>query len=200
MRTALRVRSGVPVRSLLAAVALTGLLLGAPGCLVVSLNPAYDDESIAFEPGLVGSWLDTEDNCSLQIDRGEWKSYRIRYVHPIETGDVTGYLTAIGDARYLDVMPAAGVDRGAFLVPIHVPLRLTLDGDRLELTPLSYDWFAGRLRSHAGSSSAVAGLATALDQKENALIVSPAARLREWLRRQPADGPMFGAAAVFHRK
>lgn len=188
------------MRSRIAAVALTGLLLGAPGCLVVSLNPAYDDESIAFEPGLIGGWVDADDNGSLQIDRGDWKSYRIHYVHPIETGDVTGYLTAIGDTRYLDVMPAAGVDRGAFLVPIHVLLRVALDGDRLELTPLSYDWLGGRLRARGGSPAAVPGLAVALDQKENVVIVSPAATLREWLRRQQADGPVFGAAAVFHRK
>lgn len=97
-------------------------------------------------------------------------------------------------------MPAAGVDRGAFLVPIHVLLRVALDGDRLELTPLSYDWLGGRLRARGGSQAAVPGLAVALDQKENVVIVSPAATLREWIRRQQADGPVFGAAAVFHRK
>lgn len=179
------------------AVALVVLLLGAPGCLVVSLNPVYDDESIGFEPGLLGTWEDPDDNSSLRIERGEWRSYRIHYVHPIEKGEVTGYVTAVGDARYLDLMPAAGVDRGSFVVPVHVPLRMVLDGDRLELTPLSYDWFQGRLRA---KGAPVQGLALAFDQKENALIVSPPGRLREWLRRQPADGPMFGAAAVFHRQ
>ncbi len=175
-----------------------GLLLATQGCLVVSLSPSYDDDSIGFDPGLIGAWLDSDDNSSLQIDRGEWKSYRIHYVHPIENGDVTGYLTSIGDTRYLDLMPAAGIDRGSFLVPVHVALRVVLDDDRLELTPLSYDWFATRLRARPGA--AVPGLAAALDQKENALIVSPTAKLREWLRRQPADGAMFGAAAVFRRK
>ncbi len=188
------------VRSALAAVAMLGLLLGTQGCLVVSLNPAYDDESIGFEPGLIGGWLDPEDNCSLQIDRGEWNSYRIHYVYPIETGDVTGHLTSIGDVRYLDVMPAAGVDRGSFLVPVHIPLRITLEGDRLELTPLSYDWFTARQRATASVTAAVPGLALTVDQKGNALIASPADRLRAWLRRQPADGPMFGAPAVFRRK
>ena len=84
------------------------------GCLVLSVNPGYDDTTIAWDPHLIGHWVDADDNATLQIDRGEWKSYRIHYVHPIETGDLTGYLTAIGNERYLDVMPARGEDRGSF--------------------------------------------------------------------------------------
>lgn len=171
-------------------------LWGASGCLVISVNPAYDDESIGFDPALVGAWQDVEDNASLTIERGEWKSYRVHYVHPIETGDLTGYLTAVDDTRYLDVMPARGEDRGSFVIPVHVVLRVRLEGDELELTPLSYDWFFDRLRA----ATPIAGLRVALDQKENALIVSPAARLRDWLRVQPATGRMFGAGAVFTRK
>src|SRR5688500_18093739 len=128
------------------------LLLGvlcAQGCLVLSINPAYDGDTMTWEPDLLGNWQDADDNASIQIERGEWKSYKIHYVHPTETGDVTGYLTAIGDARYLDVMPARGEDRGAFLLPVHAVLRVKLEGDRLELTPLSYDWFADRLKTRA---------------------------------------------------
>jgi hypothetical protein len=176
--------------------ALVLALLAAPGCLVVSLHPLYESESIGFDPALVGTWQDAEDNASMTIERGEWRSYRVHYRHPIESGELTGYLTAIDDARYLDLMPARGEDRGSFVVPVHATLRVRVDADRLELTPLSYDWFFDRLHAGAG----VPGLAVALDQKENAIIVSPAAQLRGWLRRQPPGGPMFGAAAVFTRK
>jgi hypothetical protein len=168
----------------------------APACLVLTVNPLYDDESIGWDAGLVGDWEDADDNASLQIERGEWKSYRVHYVHPIETGDLTGYLTSVGDQRYLDVMPARGEDRGSFLIPVHAMLRVHLDGDRLELTPLSYDWFYDHLRA----SGQVPSLSAALDQKKNALLISPTARLRVWLRAQPVDGQMFGAAAVFTRK
>jgi hypothetical protein len=172
------------------------VVLAAPGCLVLTLNPAYDSDSMGWDPRLLGHWADPDDNASMEIGRAEWKSYRIHYVHPIETGDVTGYLTSLGDERYLDLMPARGGDRGSFLVPVHAVLRLRIDGDRLELTPLSYDWFADRLRRN----TPVTGIAAALDQKENALLVSPTERLRSWLRAQPSDGPMFGASAVFVRK
>ena len=167
----------------------------SPACLVLSLNPSYDDDTIGWDPSLLGSWQDTDDRSSMEIERGEWKSYRIRYVHPIENGMLTGYLTAIGDDRFLNVMPARGEDRGAFLIPVHAMVRLQLEGDRLELTPLSYDWMFERVRSR----TRIPGLHVTLDQKENALIASPTIELRAWLRRQPPDGPMFGASATFVR-
>jgi len=166
------------------------------GCLVLSVNPGYDETTLVWDPALLGNWYDADDKATLKIERGEWKSYRVHYVHPIETGDLTGYLTIIGDDRYLDVMPARGEDRGSFLIPVHALLRVRLDGDRLELAPLSYDWFLDRLR--AGRS--IPGLSVALDQKENALVVSPVDRLRDWVRTQPVAGPMFGAPATFTRK
>ena len=180
----------------------TAALLAASGCLVLSVHPVYDGESIGFDPGLPGVWEDADDKASMTIERGEWKSYRVHYVHPIESGDLTGYLTAIDDARYFDLMPARGEDRGAFLVPVHAILRMRLDGDVLELTPLSYDWFFDRLHAGPGVTGlrGLPGLNVALDQKENALIVSPAARLRAWLRRQLPDGPSFGASARFVRR
>jgi hypothetical protein len=181
---------------LLRVVLLAAVLVIAPGCLVLSLHPAYDDESLGWDPALLGTWVDGDDNASMIIERGDWRSFKIRYVHPIETGDLTGYLTAIGDDRYLDVMPARGEDRGAFVIPVHGLLRIDLAGDRLELTPLSYDWFFDRIRGRV----AIPGLDVALDQKENALIASSSARMRDWLWRQPRDGRMFGAGAVFTRK
>jgi hypothetical protein len=177
-------------------VMLTAAFACSSGCLVLDLHPAYDDESIGFNPALIGYWEDPDDRVSLQIERAEWRSYRIHYVHPIDTGDVTAYMTAVDDVRYLDVMPARGQDRGPFLVPVHAVLRVQLDQDRLELTPLSFDWFFDGRRN----GTRVPGLNVVLDERENILIASPAAELRAWLRRQAPDGPMFGASAVFIRK
>jgi len=176
-------------------IALLALALG-PACLVLTVHPAYDDDTLTWEPGLVGNWQNTDDKSFMVIERDEWKSYKIHYVHPIEKGDLTGYLTILGDSRYLDVIPVRGQDRGAFLIPVHAVVRVTLDENRLELTPLSYDWFYDRLKSRAR----IPGLEVILDQKQNALVGSSTRALRDWIRRQPADGRMFGAPAVFARK
>ena len=117
-------------------------------------------------------------------------------MHPIENGTLTGYLTAIGDGRFLDVMPARGEDRGSFVVPVHVVLRVQLDANQLELTPLSYDWLDERVRA----GTRLPGITAVLDQKQNALIVTPTGALRAWLRQQPKEGAMFGAPAAFVRK
>jgi hypothetical protein len=171
-------------------------LLLSSGCLVLSLEPAYDEESLGWDPDLIGAWHDADDNASLKIEMAEWRSYRLHYEHPSEKGDVTGFLTIVGDEHFLDVMPARGEDRGSFLLPVHAVLRVDLNGDELMLTPLSYDWFADRLRKERPP---VAGLSAVFDQKQNALIVSPTARLRAWIRAQPKDGPMWGAPATFMR-
>ena len=86
-------------------VAVLAVVVLAPGCLVVSLNPVYDDTTLAWEPALVGQWIDADDKATLDIGRGEWRSYRVHYEHPIETGDLTGYLTIVGNDKYLDLMP-----------------------------------------------------------------------------------------------
>jgi hypothetical protein len=177
-------------------VMLSVALLIAPACLVVTINPTHDRDALVWEPGLIGSWQNADDNSSVTIERGEWHSYRIRYTHPIESGDLTGYLTMIGKGRYLDIMPARGQDHGSFLLPVHATLRVTLEGDRLEITALSYDWFVDRLKTKVG----VPGLNVVLDEKQNALVVSPTGTVRAWIARQPAAGGMFGASAIFTRK
>ena len=47
------------------------LLAVTPGCLVLSLQPAYDDDSLAWDPALVGTWRDADDNASLKIDAAD---------------------------------------------------------------------------------------------------------------------------------
>lgn len=182
-------------RKLLAAAGLVAAA-GSSGCLVLNLHPAYDDETIAWDPNLLGTWVDADDKSSIEIERGEWRSYRVRYVHPVEKGVLTAYLTIVGDRRFLDVAPLRGEDRGSFVIPAHAILSVDLAGDRLELTPLSYDWFSDRIRA----GQALPGLDAVFDQKDNALIVSPSAALRAWLRPQPPDSPMFGASATFTRR
>jgi hypothetical protein len=172
------------------------ILAAAPACLVVSLQPVYDEEAITWDPALLGTWQSQDDETVLRIEQDEWRSYRIHYQHPIESGDLTGYLTSVGDELYMDVMPARGEDRGAFVVPVHAAIRVRTSNGRLELTPLSYDWFLDR----TAKGAPVPGLSVTLDQKQNTLITSASAALRRWLAQQPRDGPMFGGTTVFVRR
>ena len=171
-------------------------LTATPACLVLSVNPALERESLVFDPKLVGEWYSADDNVSISVEAGEWQSYTVEYAHPVEKGRLTAYLFSLGTARYLDVMPGRGEDHGSFLLPAHAVVRVQLENDRLELVGLSYDWFFDRLKKN----TPIAGLNVVLDEKENALIVSPSAALRTWLRRQAAAAPTFGPSATFLRK
>jgi hypothetical protein len=184
------------VRAAIGLVAALTAAAATSGCLVLALQPAYDDASLAWDPALAGTWIDDEDRVTVAIDRGEWKSYRIEYEHPIEKGVLTGYLTVIDGRQYLDVVPVRGQDYGSFLVPVHAILRIERTGDTLTVQALDYDRFATAARK-----GGLEGLAITMDQKQNALVTEPTAGLRKWLARTAATPDVwFGARAVFKRK
>ncbi len=113
------------------AVATAALL--SSGCIVVSLQPAYDDESIAFEERLIGHWENAEDRTSVTIDRAEWRAYKIVYTERSTTLAFHGNLTRIGEALFLDLTQVRGIDEGPYLVPVHGIYRIELNGDTLRL-------------------------------------------------------------------
>jgi len=168
----------------------------ASGCLVLALQPSYDDASLAWDPELVGTWVNDDDRVTVTIERGEWKSYRIAYEHPIEKGLLTGYLTVVDDRQYLDVSPVRGEDHGSFLIPVHAVLRIQRTAEALTVQALDYDRMA-----MAAKKGGVEGLALTIDQKQNVLVTDTTSAMRKWLARIAATPEVwFGAGAVFKRK
>jgi hypothetical protein len=162
------------------------------GCLVLSLHPAYDDGSIAWEEGLLGDWSAPEDNVEVRIERGEWRAYRVHYKHPVEETDFSAHLTAIGDAYFLDLMPLRGHDYGAVLIPAHIIVRVRRHGERWEVSSLDYD----RARDAVKRGTQLPPGAT-FDQRQNVVLIGDTAALREWLRK--AKNEDFSAPTVFER-
>lgn len=185
-------RASLPFRTTFAAAALA-CAVSSSACLVVSLHPLYDDQSIAWDEGLVGAWRDAEDNIDVAIDRGEWRSYRVRYRHPVDTGTFTAHLTLVENVHYLDLMPERGQDYGPLLVPVHAIVRVDRQGDSLTVTPLDYDRLAAAFKQRARGS----GPAMAMDEKQNVFLTAPTAELRRWVRLEGSKAS--GAAATFIR-
>jgi hypothetical protein len=180
------------LRAFVVAFVLSGAVASI-GCLVVSLQPAYDDQSVVFDEALLGKWENEEDGERATIERGEWRSYRISYSDRSSTRLFQCNLTRAGAAMVLDLTEMRGTDPGPYLVPVHGILRVMLEGDTLIVARLDYDRFM-RTRTQKGS-----GLpASAVDDRRNAVITVPTRELRRWLSAAPADA--FGEPSTFVRK
>jgi hypothetical protein len=162
-----------------ALVALTG-----PACLVVSLQPAYDDSSITWDPTLVGSWKNDDDETAVDIEAAEWHSYKVSLHSAHDTFTLTGHLTQLGDRTLLDLMPQAGVDSAALLLPVHAVFRIEHTSDGLSIAALDYDQLRERVLKgdlpHA-----------VIDERKNVVFTGDSSQFRAWLMQPGSKGPVF---------
>jgi hypothetical protein len=167
--------------------------LVSSGCLVVSLQPAYDAQSVVFDETLLGHWESTDEGAKATVERGEWRSYKIAYTDRFATRAFQGNLTKVDTATFLDVTALRGVDPGPYLVPTHGLFRIQIDGDSLTASPIDYTWF-----NRAMAQKLVVRLAPAIDDRRNAVIAAGTPEIRRWLARAPEDA--FAAPMTFQRK
>jgi hypothetical protein len=187
----MRIRVLAPI-----AVALVAYAASA-GCVVLSLTRFYDDAAVLFDERLVGNWVNAEDNVSVTVAKSEWRSYRIDYVHPVEKGQLTGYLFKTGPEgiAYVDLTPVRGQALGSFVLPAHAIVRVTIGTDELIVAPLSFDWAADGLSKRTLPTS----LAAFRGERDQVLFGAPAAALQSWLGSLPGDAAAFGPDARFRK-
>ena len=169
------------------------MLAVSSGCLVVTLQPAYDDQSVTFNEALLGQWENAEDGTRATIERGEWRSYKITFVDRTTTRVFQGNLTKIGVSTFLDLTEMRGADPGPFLVPVHGVARIAVKDDVVEVALLDYDWFI-----RAMGRKALGRLSTAVADRRNAVITATTGELKRWLGQTPPGA--FAAPATFTRK
>ena len=99
--------------------------VASSGCLVLALQPAYDDASVVYDEALIGEWANTEDETSATIERAAWRSYKVTYADRFATRTFHGNLTKIGTSTFLDLTEVRGADAGPFLLPVHGVFRVT---------------------------------------------------------------------------
>jgi len=162
------------------------------GCLVVSLQPAYDADSVVFDEALIGQWENRDDGSKATVDRGEWRSYKVTYVDRFATRSFQGNLTKIETTTYLDLTEMRGVDPGPYLVPVHAVWRVAIQGATLTAEPLDYGWFM-----RAIAEKTITRLTVAVDDRRNAVIAAPTADLRRWLTSPPEEA--FDTPVTFAR-
>ena len=183
-------------RRVVLALACAAMALAGPGCLVVGLNPFYDDAALTMDERLLGQWRDADDNVSVVVERGEWRSYRLQYTHPTDSRALTGYLFKSGDATYLDLAPLRGQDPGPFLLPGHALVRIVIRANEIDVATLDYDWFTQAIALKT-LPAALAGIAA---ERGQVALGAERATLRDWVSGRGPAGPMFGETATFSRQ
>jgi len=168
------------------------LPLLSSACIVVSLQPVYDDSSVVFEQALVGNWVNAEEETSVTIERAEWRSYKVVYTDRFATRNFHGNLTKIGDATWLDLTEVRGEEGGPFLLPVHGFYRVSVAGDVLSASPLEYSWMM-----RAIDQKGPKGLNATVDGRRNVVIASSTADLRKWLAAAPAEA--VGVPSAYKR-
>jgi len=172
--------------------AIIAVAVTASGCLVVTLQPVYDDQSVFFDEAMLGHWENAEDGVRATIEKGEWKSYRITYAERSTTRVFQGNVTRIGAGVFLDLTEMRGADPGPYLVPVHGIARIALKDDTLTVSMLDYEWFM-----QAMTRKTLGRLNAAVDDRRNAVMTAPTGELRRWLAQAPAQA--FSAPATFSR-
>jgi hypothetical protein len=164
------------------------------GCLVITLQPVYDDAALEVDETLAGTWRSEEPASTVVVERGEWKSYRVTYTARSASYTFVAYLTRIGDGLLLDLVPARGVEDVPLIVPAHGVCRLQHEGDRVTIAPFDYDWFTAAVRSKT-----LTRLETAFDARQNLILTSKTAALRAWILAHQKTADVFREPVVFTR-
>jgi hypothetical protein len=130
------------------AVALCALLL-LPACWTFSLEPLFDgpsDPDLIFDQNLVGAWGDIAEGCQwAPTVQANARAYDMTMSPGAgckgdeKTERFLAYLGKLDNHRFLDVEPN-GRDTCSLCLGVHTFALLSLDNDKLVVTPLDGDW------------------------------------------------------------
>jgi hypothetical protein len=162
-------------------------------CLVSSLHPAYNEDSIVFDEALIGSWELRENDVSVVVGRGKWRSYDVAYTDRFGTTKFTAHLTDVGGARFLNVRPEDGLERPAYLIASNGILQVAIESSRARVRELDYGVVLERLK--AGTLA----IDAATDLKQNVLLTAGSSAVRKWLLAAIADDALFAEWKTFTR-
>ncbi len=181
--------------------ALLGLLTGCVPQL--SLQPLYTDDTLVFEPNLVGTWLEENGEGVFLFEPADDNAYRLTVVID-EKGDYqsstyAAHLARVGSEYYLDLAPSSEAYEGVFrkevhpsLLPGHIICWLRWEGESLEIRFLDDDWVErvvreGRLEL---SHIEIAG---------DVVLTGAPEELQELLEKYGDDEAAFGSVGRYER-
>jgi hypothetical protein len=133
-----------------------GIMIGLTliaGC-IPSLNPVYTDDTLTFEPALIGVWKQPTAKARWDFSRLDDKTYRLSYTDEEgQQGRFLGRLAQLDGELFLDLYPEeVKMEGNGFykfhLVPIHTIYRVKHADGQLKLSAIDFQWLDTYLTSH----------------------------------------------------
>ena len=168
-------------------------VLMSSACLVSSLHPVYEDDSIAFDEMLLGAWENRESEIKVAVSRGEWRSYQIAFTDRFGTTRFNAHLTTIGAARFLNVLPHEALEQPPFVVATNGFMQIDVQSSQVRVREPDYAAVLERTRSGK------LGVDAAVDVKQNVLLTPSSAALRKWLGAALKDATLWAEWKTFTR-
>jgi hypothetical protein len=138
--------------------ALVAAGFGAAGCddsgnpFVVSLQPFYTKADLETDPGLIGTWRDTEGDVSFRFEEGAEKEYTLvvkeREGGQETSGQFEAHLMRLGGSLFIDFFPKNNSGGDEFyrvhFFRGHSIARLELGQESMKMAFLSASWLSAR--------------------------------------------------------
>jgi len=196
-----------------------GLALILSGCVfTLSIHPFYSDETLVFEPGLVGTWVEEKKPGENQ-PKQKWPTlWTFRRSEFEEDGkkregyevliDDEGFISEfkvfafrVGDCLFLDLYPQEGgalTPMYAFhVIAAHTVWRVSLDKGVLQMSDLDKQWLAGTIDAKkVDIAHTRLGKGTPSD---TVILTAPTDALQGLLKQCSATAASFGEAQKLQR-
>jgi hypothetical protein len=147
-----RIMNQKSTRTLPVACALLATALVMAGCVVTSIYPYYTAKDLAFDPALVGRWVDATatnpPSASFKIEAMGEKGYWVTAFAPDATNSIEAHLFRLKKQLFLDTFPT---NHSLDYVPVHQVSKVHWVGPMLETANLNYDWLTHLLEKHPGA-------------------------------------------------
>ena len=165
------------------------------GCVVRSIHPWLSDESRVKDPSLVGSWHDAKSRSVAFFSESSSSDYDYNILWVQNGKDLsrfTASLHRIDDVLLLIVGPDDPENmNGCVLLPGHLLLKATLDGNSLKLFGLDLESFAER------AAKAAVGLLPDGSSSDGFTLAGATAAAEAFVRAQLADPKFFDAEPLY---
>ncbi len=166
------------------------------GCLQ-TFYPLYTDKTKMFEPALLGTWAEENDE-HWTFEKGKEQSYIVRLTKDRDTvGEFTAHLVRLKNYLFLDLFPAPLFESEreksnyAFhFIQVHTISRLWLAGDTLRLAMLDSDWFRRNLKNRKVALPYI-------KRDEQLLVTASTGELQKFVVRYAEDSGAFPNPGVF---